>query len=125
MKNIFEEVVDPAFHSCSRGLATKGFGTTPPVDILVNLQHIYGKPSYQELDAAFSCLKYSMNIIQLFKVMLILIEEEQPSFLSKPDEDRTLTKPNLIIYALIKLTKTGGMYSKCIEKCQKGHRRIG
>ena len=29
LTNIFEEVVDPAFHSGSRGLATKGFSITP------------------------------------------------------------------------------------------------
>ena len=34
LTNMFEEVIDPVFHSGSRGLATKGFGTTPPVDII-------------------------------------------------------------------------------------------
>ena len=45
LTNIFEEVVEPAFHSGSRGLDTKGFGTTAPVDILANLQRLYGKLS--------------------------------------------------------------------------------
>ena len=42
-----EEVIDPALHSVIRGLATIGPGTMPPVDILANLQRLYGKPSYQ------------------------------------------------------------------------------
>ena len=63
LTKIFEEVIDPAFHSGSRRLSTKGFGTTPPVNILANLQHLYGKPSYQELDAALLCLNKPMNII--------------------------------------------------------------
>ena len=37
LTKMFENVVDPVFHSSSRGLATKGFITTPPVDILANI----------------------------------------------------------------------------------------
>ena len=51
----------PAFHSVSRILTTKGFGTTPPVDILANLQSLYGKPSYQELEAVRLRLNKPMN----------------------------------------------------------------
>ena len=40
--------------------------------------------------------------------------------LTNPDEYHTLTEPNLISYALIKLTKTGGMYTKGIENWQNG-----
>ena len=48
--------------------------------------------------------------------MLRGIEEVQLFLLANPDEDRALTEPNLISKALIKLTKTGGMYSKDIKK---------
>ena len=51
--------------------------------------------------------------------MPIGIEEVQLFQFSNPDEDRALTDPNLISYALIKLKKTGGMYVKGIEKWQK------
>ena len=61
LTNMLKEVVDPAFHYGIRGLANKGFGTTPPVDILANLQCIYGKTSYQELNAALICIKKTMN----------------------------------------------------------------
>ena len=60
----FEEVVDPTFHSGRRGLSTNGFVTTPPVDILYNLQRLYGKPIYQELDAALLRLNEPMNRMQ-------------------------------------------------------------
>ena len=70
-----EEVVDPAFHSGSIGIAIKGFGTTPPVDILANLQQIYGKTIYQELDAALIRLNDPMNIMQPVEVMLRGIKE--------------------------------------------------
>ena len=72
-----EEVVKPPFHSGSRGLATKGFGTTPPVDILANLQRLYGKPSYQELDPEFLHLNEPMNIMQPVEVMTRGIKEVQ------------------------------------------------
>ena len=59
------------------------------------------------------------NRMQLVEVMLRGIEEVKLFLLAKPDKDRALTKPNLISYALIKLTKTGGIYAKGIEKWEK------
>ena len=64
-------------------------------------------------------LKNPMNRMKLAEVMLRGIEEVQLLILANPDKDRALTKPNLISYALIKLTKTGGMYAKGIKKWQK------
>ena len=72
---MFEEVVDPAFHSGRRGIAIKGFGTTPPVEIMANLQKIYVKLSYQELDTVLIHLKYPMNRMQPVEVMLRGIKE--------------------------------------------------
>ena len=60
-----------------------------------------------------------MKKIQPDELMLRGIEEVQLFLLSNPDEDIVLTETNLISYALIKLTKTGGMYAKGIEKWQK------
>ena len=51
--------------------------------------------------------------------MLRRIKEVQLFLLVNPDGDRALKKANLISYALIKLTKIGGMYDKGIEKWQK------
>ena len=39
--------------------------------------------------------------------MIREMEELQIFLLANPDEDHELTEPNLISYALIKLTKTG------------------
>ena len=114
---MFEDVIDPAFHSGSRGLATRGFGTTSPVDILSNLHHLYGNPSYQELDAALLRLNEPMNMIQPVEFMLCSIKEVQLFPLVNPDKDHALTEPNLIIYSLIKRTKKGG------GVCQ-GHRKM-
>ena len=116
LTKLFKEVVDPALHSRICGLAAKGFGTTTPVNIITNLQRLYGRLRYQELDAALLCLNETMKLIQWVEVMLIVIEEVQLFLLSNPDKDRALTEPDLIIYALIKLTKTGGVYSKGKEK---------
>ena len=70
LTNISEKLVDPDLHSGSRRLATKGSVTIPPVDILANLQHLYGKPSYQDLNAAFLRLKNPMNRMQPVEVRL-------------------------------------------------------
>ena len=83
--NFFEEVVNLDFHSGSRGLSTMGFGTTPPVDILANLHCLYGKPSYQDLDAELLHLNNTMNIIQPVKVMLRGIKEVKIFLLANPN----------------------------------------
>ena len=119
LDKIFEEVIDPAFHSSIRGLATRGFGATPLVDIPANLQRLYGKPSYQELNASLLRINKLMNQIQPVKVMLSCIKEVQLFLLVNPDKDRALTEPNLISYALIKLSKIGGIYTKGIKKWHK------
>ena len=57
--------------------------------------------------------------MQPVKVMLRGINEVHFFLLANADEYRVLTESNQINYALIKLTKTGGMYAKGIEKRQK------
>ena len=51
--------------------------------------------------------------------MLRGIREVQIFLLANPDKYCALTEPNLISYALINLTKTGGVYAKGIKKWQK------
>ena len=65
----------PTFHSGIRGISTKGLGTTPPFDILANLQRLYGKPSFQKLNATLLHLNKPTNKMQLVEVMLRGIEE--------------------------------------------------
>ena len=116
LMKIFEYVIDPAVQSGSRILSTKGYVTTPLVNILDNIQRLYGKPIYQELDAALLHINKMTNQMQLVKVMLRRIEYVQLFLLYNPEEDWALTEPNLISYAPIKLMKTGGMYEKGKEK---------
>ena len=91
LTNIFEEVIKPDFHYLIRGQSTKGFGTTAPIDILANLQYIYGNPIYQELDTALLRLNYPMNRIQTVEVVLRGNKELKIFLLVNPDKDRVLT----------------------------------
>ena len=47
------------------------------------------------------------------------IEEVQIFLLANPEEDRQLSEPNIIAYALINLSKCGGMYAKALERWNK------
>ena len=91
LTKVSEEVVDPAFHSSIRVLATKGFGTTTLVDTLSNIQRLYGKLRYQDIDAALLSLNKPMNRMQPVEVMLRGNKEVKLFHLDNPDKDRTLT----------------------------------
>ena len=114
-----EDVIDPAFHTGIRGLATRGLGNTKPYDVLSHIHSLYGKPSLTELEGALLRLNKPMNQINPIEVMLQGIEEVQIFLLSNPEEYRQLSEPNLIGYALIKLSKCGGMYAKALERWNK------
>ena len=60
-----------------------------------------------------------MNRSHPIEVMLRGMVEIQIFLLAKPEEDRQLSEPNLIGYALIKLSKCGGMYAKALERWNK------
>ena len=115
----FEYVIDPAFHTESRGLATIGFGNTKPYNVLVHIHSLYGKPSLTELEGALLRLNEPMNRSHPIEVMLQGIEEVQIFLLANPEEDRQFSEPNLIGYVLIKLSKCGGMYAKALEMWNK------
>ena len=57
--------------------------------------------------------------MQPVEIILKRIEEVKLFLLANTHKDHTLTEPNIISYAVIKLTKTGGVYVKGIEKWQK------
>ena len=115
----FEDVIDPAFHTGSRGLATRGFGNTKPYYILAHMHSLYGKPSLTELEGALLRLNEPMNHSHPTEVMLQGIEEVQIFLLANPEEYRQLSEANLIGYALIKLSKWGGMHAKALERWNK------
>ena len=50
------------------------------------------------------------------EVMLRSLEEVQMFLLASTEEHRELTEVNLIDHALIKLSETGGFYTKVLEK---------
>ena len=115
----FEDVIYPAFHTVSRVLATRGFGNTKPYNVLAHMHSLYGKPSLTELEGALLRLNEPMNRIHPIEVMLRVIEEVQIFLLANPEEDRQLSEPNLIRYALSRLSKCGGMYAKALERWNK------
>ena len=45
LTNTFEDVIDPAFHTGSRGLATRGFRNTNTYNVLAHMHALYDKPS--------------------------------------------------------------------------------
>ena len=114
-----EDFIDPDFHTGSRGLATRVFRNTKPYDVLDHIHAIDGKPSLMELEGALLRLNEPMNRSHPIEVMLRGIEEVQIFILAKPEEYRQLSEPNLIGYALIKLSKCGGMYEKALERRNK------
>ena len=103
--NTFKDFIDPAFHTGSCGLATRGLVNTKPYDVLAHMHSLYGKPSLTELDGALLRLNEPMNRSHPIEVMLQVIEEVQIFLLVNPEEDRQLSEPNLIGYTLIKLSK--------------------
>ena len=66
----FEDVIDPAFHTGSRGLATRGFGNAKPYDVLAHIHSLYGKPSSTEIEGAILRLNEPMNLSHPIEVML-------------------------------------------------------
>ena len=60
-----------------------------------------------------------MNRNHPIEVMFRGIEEFHIFLLANSKEDRQLSDPNLIVYALIKLSKCGGMYAKSLERWNK------
>ena len=84
----FEDVIDPAFHTGSQGLATRGFRNTKTYDVLAHMNLLYEKPSLTELEGALLRLNEPMNHNHPIEVMLRGIEEVQIFLLDNPKEDR-------------------------------------
>ena len=64
-----EDVIDPALHTGSRGLATIGFGNTKPYDVLAHIHSLYGKPSLTDLEGALFRPNKPMNRSHPIEVM--------------------------------------------------------
>ena len=83
------------------------------------MHSLYGKPILTELEGALLRLNEPMNRSHPIEVMLWGIEEVQIFILTNPEEDRQLSEPYLIGYALVKLSKCGGMYAKALKQWNK------
>ena len=112
---VFERVIDPAYHTGATGMCQRGFGYLTPRQILDRLIQMYGQPQLHELKAALKRLHNPMDRNQPTKVMLHSIKEIQMFLLLDKDKDRHLKEVNLISHALIKLLHTG-LYAKANER---------
>ena len=84
------------------------------VKIISNLQHLYGKLRYKDLDAALLRLNKPMNQMQSVEVMPREIERVQLFLSANPDKEFKLKETSIIRHALIKVMKTCGMDEKGI-----------
>ena len=80
--------------------------------------HVAPSHAAWSFSVSFLFLMFS-GMTNVVGVAAVLGHEVQILLLGNPDEYRALTEPNLIIHALIKLTKNGGVYAKGIENWQK------
>ena len=94
-------------------MARRGFGNDEPPAIFKRLKRMYGTPILQEIDQALLRIHY-----QPVELMLRTTEEVQIFLMAHPDGYSKLNDVNLIIYAVIKLSKCGGLYIKSIERWQ-------
>ena len=79
------------------------------------MQLCYGKSGIGEIKKALLCLNDPMDRDMPIEVMLRSLEEVKMFLLVSPEYNRELTEVNLIDHALIKLSETGGFYTKALE----------
>ena len=113
---ILEDVIDTAYHTGDTAMGPTGFSPLTAPQIISCVKLNYGKPGIGEIKKALLCLNDPMDRNMLIDVMLKSLEEVQMFLLARPEENRELTEINLIDHALIKLSETGGFYTKVLEK---------
>jgi hypothetical protein len=97
-------------------MGQQGFSNGQPRDILKRLMALYGKPTDHELEGALKRLLDPMERNSPIEVMLQDIEDVQMFLLAHPEGDKEMSESQLIDYAMIKLSKTGGLYAKCMTR---------
>jgi hypothetical protein len=117
LKDLFERVIDEAFHSSATAtsMGLRGFGNDKPPDILLRLQRLYGQPSLQESEQNYMKLYAPMDRTLPPEMMIRGMEEIQLFLAQDPEGNKELSDATLIQFALIKLGKTG-LYAKAIER---------
>jgi hypothetical protein len=114
LTQLFENVIDDAYHTGATGMGQQGFGNLTPQQILTQLMLLYGKPSLPELENVLHQLLLLMDRSKPIEVILREIEAVQIFLLSNPEESRQMSDVTMISYALIKMFNTG-LYGKPIE----------
>ena len=98
------------------GMVRRGFGNDEPPATLKRLKIFYGTPTLQNVDHTFLRLHDPMDRKQPVDVILRTNEEIQINLMAHPYGYFKLSDVNVISYAMIKLSKCGGIYNKAIER---------
>ena len=98
------------------GTERRGFCNDKPPHIIEHLKRLYGTLSLQEIDQALLRLHDPMYCNQVLEVMLCNTEGVQMFLMAHPDGDQKLSNVNVISYAMIKVSKCGGIYTKSIKR---------
>jgi len=117
LKTMFERVIDKAYHTTGNtGIMGNGFGQLTPFVILQRLRTSYGQATIEEVEAKLNLLQNPMDRTLPIEVMIKDLEDVQRFLLANPEEKMELTEVQLITRALIKLSKTGGLYGRATER---------
>ena len=95
-------------------MARRWFGNDEPPTILDRLKKLYGTPILQKLDQSLLHLHELMDWNQPVEVMIRTTEEVQIFLMAHPDGYREIINVDLFRYAMIKLSKWGGLYTNAI-----------
>ena len=125
LKATFGRVIDKAYHTPGNTIIMgDGFGQLTPFEILQRLRKTYGLANIQEIEARLLHLNNPMDRNLPVEVMIRDIEEVQRFVLAIPADNMELTDVQLCTHELIKLSKTGGLYSNATKSWNLKDRTI-
>ena len=101
-------------------MGATGFGPLTAPQIISCMQLNYRKPGIGEIKKSLLRLNDLMDCNMPIEVIMQSLEEVQMFLLASPEENRELTEVNMIEHTLIKISETGGFYTKALEKLN-GH----
>ena len=117
LKATFERVIDEAYHTTvNTGLMGDGFGQLTPHEILQKIRQSYGRATIQEVEEQYLKLSLPMDRNLPIEVMIRDIEDVQRFMLATPADRMEQSDVQLCTHGLIKLSKTGGLYAKAVER---------
>ena len=116
LATILEGLIDTAYYTGATAMGATGLGPLRAPQIISCMQLNYGNPGIGDIKKALLFLNDPMDRNMPIEVMLQSLEEVQIFLLASPEENRELTEVDLIDHALIKLSETGGFYTKALGK---------